>query len=201
MLHQLPPVGFSVEAMSPNARASPKASKLLSTCMRDAGLEPAGADDQDAGDQPEREPVEEHRDVLAEPCASAKRTAGTTTATHAGAEQRAERLGAGSRGRAYSSPAACSGVSSSDHQQRSRAWSTVKSFDVAGARRRRPARARSDPTTSVRDQRDDREAQAGDEEPPAHAAAAPRPASAAACRCSDADDEPGDRDQRRPARG
>ena len=49
--------------------------------------------DQDAGDEAEGEPVEEDRDVLAGRGRARTGTAGTTTATHARAEQPAEGLG------------------------------------------------------------------------------------------------------------
>ena len=55
------PSALSAVVMSPNVSASPKARKLLSTCIAMPASRPAGADDEDAGDDAEGEAVEEDR--------------------------------------------------------------------------------------------------------------------------------------------
>ena len=82
MLHQVPPVGLSDEAMSPNASASPKASQLLSTCMAMPASSPPVSDDERTGDETEGEAVEEDRGALADTVGE-RRTANAeaTTAT------------------------------------------------------------------------------------------------------------------------
>src|SRR3954454_5164478 len=82
IVHQLPPTGFRVEAMSPNASARPNASQLLSTCI----AMPASSPPVRTTSRPATMPNANRSKkigALCEPCATANSRAGSTTAAQA----------------------------------------------------------------------------------------------------------------------
>ena len=92
MLHQLPPVGLSAVVMSPNASASPKASKLLSTCIAMPASSPPVAMTRTPATTPKANRSKKIGGVLGA-VGEREEQAGTRTAATPGAEQPAEGLG------------------------------------------------------------------------------------------------------------
>ena len=72
----MPPVGLSAVGHVAEGERQTEGEPVVEHVHGDAGLEAAGGDHQDAGDQAEGEAVEEDRRALAEPWASAKMSAG-----------------------------------------------------------------------------------------------------------------------------